>query len=347
MPHKLPKIDKLRIQGYLTVGSFDRIIRSIKTLHNRDYDIAGLPFSLLDQLLSAQRLDEIAELAPLATFLPAAQPTLFNAILNSIAHENLTQLDQIADDPNAHNQSRTEALGWAVFLKHRANTPNLGAAVRDVFQFWDEPTPPVEIQTATKQWQALAEQYTMYNAETARNYIYKNFGTKAADDFRNLWHPALKSDIFRLYRLAQDGGVYCDADSIPQQKTKQFFSNCGSEVWASSATSVANCCVLNGLLAAPSGAKTIENMLECALRTLHENIHKNIFWIAGPAAWTLHLHETDSAINLLPAHTLKTTIFSQIDAPYKRTARNWRVYEHGLGLADETVLRALYTDRTS
>ncbi|MEM9968741.1 MAG: glycosyltransferase [Pseudomonadota bacterium] len=337
MAAKLNLYQRSRINALVRDHKFVALNRYLQKLSDKNVDVAGVPFHALDHVLSSSTEVDLAEMAPLAHHTLEGQPRLFWAILRDLKAGAQDNLDEIALDDHAHPMTRFEAMGWAVFCANRAVFPAEGTQVTDVFQYWDQPEPPSQIKAARQKWVSAAHAHSWYDDAAAQEYIYAAFGPAAAREFDAFWHPALKSDVFRLYRLIKDGGIYCDADSLPEAEAAQFQSVGGSFLWASSLTHVPNCVVFNGWLAAPPQNVIIARLLSHVLQNIRDLEGAGIFWLSGPGAYTTfmyrHRHSVD--LKLLPQGTLKAKVFRQFSAPYKETERNWRVYEHNRGLNNE------------
>jgi len=89
---------------------------------DKGLDVAGQPFLLLDHALSfggdATGIDSLGGLCP------GGQPRLLQAICSDLRAQD-TQgtgaLDTIITDPQAHPQTRFEAMGWQVYLRNHAD----------------------------------------------------------------------------------------------------------------------------------------------------------------------------------------------------------------------------------
>lgn len=339
---------RLRISTLESRGKWDRLSAYLEKLAERGVDVAGLPFDILDRCLSSGAETDYDALAALADRTLGGQPRLFRAICAALASGRNAALEGIVADTGAHHMTRFEAMGWAVFLTHRSGFPDQEHATDrpGCFQFWDDPTPPEEIRDATALWKALPGDHTLFDAPRAAEVIRRDFGAAGGEAFARLWHPALKSDLFRLYQLVAHGGTYCDADSQPGPEAGQFLAGAAGATWASSMTRVPNCVAINGLLSAPAGCPVMSGFLDQVLRNLTDRADHGIFWISGPGALTAYLygHPAPERMRLMPAGLLKARLFSQFDAPYKQTDRNWRVFEHGRGITDETGIRAVLAD---
>lgn len=329
---------RLRIERLWRKKKFSTLDGYLERLSGNGFDIAGIPFKMLD-FLPEDRPD-VDAIKRLGRHTYGGQPRLYAAILDDYYDAVPEQLNRIGRDRAAHPMTRFEAMGWAVYVARRARMPQAGAAARDVFQFWDDPTPPDEVQAARTRWRESGVRHVWYDDAAAQDDIRQGFGVAAAASYAALWHPALKSDVFRLYRLLQHGGVYADADGLPGMQMSQFVGCASGRVWASSMTQVPNCVVNNWFIAAPPAEPFVAAMLDQVLRNIRDVADKGIFWLSGPGAFTTFLQHNAGQfdVGLLSLDDLKTNLFRQFDAPYKHTDRNWRVFEHAAGLNDDAGL---------
>ncbi|WP_208347225.1 glycosyltransferase [Pseudaestuariivita rosea] len=329
-----------RIENLAAKQEYSKLDRYLDRLSRKGFDIAGVPFQLLDRLLEKQSKHQIESALPLARHTLGGQPRLLTAILNDLINSSsCKELRKIVRDSTAHPMTRFEAMGWTVFLRHRSAFPEQGEKLQDLFQFWDK-DPPLEIQQAQKLWTSKAQNYVDYDDASAHDFILEKFGQDVADMYSALWHPALKSDVFRLCRLAKCGGLYCDADSRPGSLLSKFLQHAGNKVWASSMSNVPNCVVTNGFIAAPAGARMIEDFLDEVLRNIRDQAESGIFWLSGPGALTTFMYRNGSKydVGLLSASCLKSDLFRQFDADYKKSEMNWRVFEYKRGLNNNAGL---------
>jgi glycosyl transferase-like sugar-binding protein len=341
MGQQLKLNHRLRIDILKRKAKFSKLDQYLEKISGKGFDVAAIPFRVLDDLLAQGTTMDFQAIEPLGRHTMGGQPRLLAAILDGLGQDMQDGLRDIVADGTAHPMTRFEAMGWATYLRHRATFPIDGRPAGEVFQFWDQPKPPSEILQGKALWQRCSENHVWYDDPSARQYITEGFGQDAARAYSDLWHPALKSDVFRLYRLARDGGIYCDADSMPEHRASEFLRRAGGRVWASSMTSVPNCVTINGFIAAPAGNPLIEALLEHVLRNIRDQRGRGIFWLSGPGAFTTFLFGTAGKfdIGLLSQGSLKSELFRQFDARYKHTEQNWRVYEHNLNLNNDAGLK--------
>lgn len=340
MSRPLKRHHRLSIDRAARKGRFEELDQTLTRLSEKGFDVAGVPFRLLDEALFDENDACIGGLHNVAHHTLGGQPQLLRAALADLQNQRDGQLQDLIRDGDAHPMTRFEAMGWATAAAHRA-IPGAGPApIPDMFQFWDSKTPPSDVAQACADWDSVSPKHHCYSEDEARAYIKTHFGATASADFAALWHPAVKSDLFRLYRLEQDGGLYVDADSRPQGQSGQFFKVGGGRVWMSSMTNLPNCVVINGFIAAPPQNALIGALLEHVNANLADPQDRGIFWLSGPGAYTSFLYQNLGTfdVGLLPNAALKARYFRQFDAPYKHTPQNWRVYEHQRGLDNEAGL---------
>ena len=65
--------------------------------------------------------------------------------------------------------------------------------------------------------------YILFNEKSAREYISSNLKKEHLLAFDNCYHPAMKSDYFRLCYINYSGGMYVDSDDVYHQPTTVVF----------------------------------------------------------------------------------------------------------------------------
>jgi len=87
-----------------------------------------------------------------------------------------------------------------------------------IIQFWDKANSiPSDVQKCMESWKSLKEEgytYILFNEKSAREYISSNLNKKHLLAFDNCYHPAMKSDYFRLCYINYSGGMYVDSDDV-------------------------------------------------------------------------------------------------------------------------------------
>ena len=306
----------------------------LETAASKGMDVAGVPFRLMDRLLSAGAVTDAAGLGALAVFLKGGQPEVFRALCSDLEGGQPVALPAVAANQALHVKTRWEAICWAVFVRGRAGMPQDGRGFHRIATFWDKSEVPLDLVTPMQDWAELTQNWRCFSDAHATRFIQRVAGSDAARAYAGLWHPAVKSDIFRLYWLFDGGGLYVDADSVPRGGVRDFLDKAEGALWALSMTRLPHAVSLNGFLAAPRGLGLVAELIERVQRNLRDHPEGPIFWLSGPGALTMHLWETDARVNLVPQGIYKEQLFQQVDAEYKHTPANWRVMEHAKGLRD-------------
>ncbi len=83
-----------------------------------------------------------------------------------------------------------------------------------IFQYWDQEEIPDFVRSNIDQNKIFAERYEIFSRMSAHEFIKKNFDDPYLMAFDLCWHPAMRSDYFRLLKLYVNGGVYLDADDL-------------------------------------------------------------------------------------------------------------------------------------
>ncbi|MBB2177535.1 glycosyltransferase family 32 protein [Gluconacetobacter johannae] len=118
------------------------------------------------------------------------------------------------------NKSRSIYYGvLSELVKNSAKKINLflGSSINyDVIQYWDDENIPPDVEIFMNSWKNIyGHNYKRYNMETAKNFIEENFVSEFLEAFLKCYHPAMRSDFFRLCYLYINGGIYIDADELP------------------------------------------------------------------------------------------------------------------------------------
>lgn len=86
-----------------------------------------------------------------------------------------------------------------------------------IVQFWDEKNIPKDVKECIKSWQCFKSkgfEYHLFNNSSARKFISDNLHEENVKAFDRCYHPAMKSDYFRLCFIYYMGGFYVDVDDV-------------------------------------------------------------------------------------------------------------------------------------
>jgi hypothetical protein len=88
---------------------------------------------------------------------------------------------------------------------------------RIIVQFWDDEVIPNDVQECIETWRQLKSrgiEHFLFNEGTARKFIAEKLSADNVKAFDRCYHPAMKSDYFRLCFISCTGGFYVDVDDF-------------------------------------------------------------------------------------------------------------------------------------
>ncbi|WP_082729609.1 glycosyltransferase [Burkholderia sp. FL-7-2-10-S1-D7] len=92
----------------------------------------------------------------------------------------------------------------------------VGGKEYKIIQYWDSKEIPDDVREFMGCWEAqYGNRYVKFDGDSAEEFIRRNYPEEFALAYAQCWHPAMKSDFFRLCYIYQNGGCYVDADELP------------------------------------------------------------------------------------------------------------------------------------
>lgn len=192
-----------------------------------------------------------------------------------------------------HHRIRLEQL--IPLLKARIVTEipqnhNAPAIPRRLIQFWDK-DPDEDVQKllgANKKWAADNNvTYEFFDEKTARDWMAAHApnAVYAVQAYDACFHPAMKSDLFRLAKLIVDGGFYLDADNVMNDASKALFMATGDLYFFNHDQRR----LFNGMIAAIPHSPVIQRAYDYACYNLNGPIGPgiNIGELTGPFVLSL------------------------------------------------------------
>lgn len=86
---------------------------------------------------------------------------------------------------------------------------------RRIFQYWDDPDVPTEIEAMIATWRDVPGfTHRLFDRAAARRFLRDAFGRTWVKAFQLASDAAMEADLLRLCLLAKFGGVYSDADDV-------------------------------------------------------------------------------------------------------------------------------------
>ena len=214
---------------------------------------------------------------------------------------------------------------------------------RCIVQFWDGEEPPPDVRAAMESVRAMNPdyEYKQFTDSTARDFMRENYGDYFVELYDACYHPAMKSDFFRVAFLAINGGVYIDADEsafkpldglLTPHPGKDFFIR----------LSVKHFFVTNGFIACPPSHKimfrVLLNIKDALAAYLANGVRPSIWDATGPTQFTRALAESmiDAAMGRdrdtiesvgFILHDRLNKFMATTPMEYKSSPANWRVTE--------------------
>jgi hypothetical protein len=81
-----------------------------------------------------------------------------------------------------------------------------------ILQFWDQPEPPADVLASMESWRRAGPPIQRFSDAQATDWVRTRGDDGLLDAYLHCHHPAMRSDLFRLAWLLQNGGLYVDAD---------------------------------------------------------------------------------------------------------------------------------------
>ena len=122
----------------------------------------------------------------------------------------ISENDKARSDFVKHLVQRDRAP-HALTPKSTSNIP------RSIVQFWDEESIPIDVQECTETWKHTKSKgfkHVLFNDDSARRFIAESLHADNVKAFDRCYHPAMKSDYFRLCFIFSNGGFYVDVDDV-------------------------------------------------------------------------------------------------------------------------------------
>ncbi|RVU84619.1 tetratricopeptide repeat protein [Leucothrix sargassi] len=161
-----------------------------------------------------------------------------------------------------------------------------------IMQYWDQPLPPEDVQRNIESWKKTYSDYEhkLFNFDSAKEYVRRNFGEKQFELLSNCKHPAMQADVFRLFFLYNEGGIYADVDIFCQNKIS-------TQAEATLRFQIFNILeVTNDYIVLPKKSPLIQLALD-KLQSFDNQIleEKNVWWVTGPGLFNYCLAQIYSA----------------------------------------------------
>lgn len=96
---------------------------------------------------------------------------------------------------------------------------------KKIYQYWDDEDVPDRVLRFMESWQVEGYAYRRLNRSMAHSYLQTHYGPDAVRAYRLASNPAEGADFLRLSLLAQEGGIWADADDILRGDLKEMLAD--------------------------------------------------------------------------------------------------------------------------
>ncbi|MFC0409422.1 glycosyltransferase [Roseomonas elaeocarpi] len=178
--------------------------------------------------LEANQLDQaiaLLEAVPPEQQNGATRVVLSNILLTGSRAEQLRDMTRrwVAAMPEVTEPHRyllsAERLAGRLPLLQESGEPITDLPPIPLIQYWHDGKVPEDVAQLMAGWRENnpGVQHRVYSEETARDFLRNRFGADAITCFERSTHAAMQADLFRLYFLVAEGGIYVDADEVSQR----------------------------------------------------------------------------------------------------------------------------------
>jgi mannosyltransferase OCH1-like enzyme len=124
-------------------------------------------------------------------------------------------------DSPEHHRNRSEFIRQLVQRSPARSYKQAGLRKlppKKIIQFWhDLENLPLDVDECIRSWADRARsgfEHRLFDTQSAAEFILCSLGIRHRQAFDRCYHPAMKSDYFRLCYVLIQGGIYVDADDV-------------------------------------------------------------------------------------------------------------------------------------
>jgi hypothetical protein len=202
-----------------------------------------------------------------------------------------------------------------------------------LFQFWDSKIVPDDVLFLINEWKSINSNniYFLFNDDSAREFILANFPDDVVSAYDLAYHPAMKSDIFRLCYVYITGSLYIDADEKCLLPVSTWLPS-GFDFFASFEVVNGKYSIGNKFFYAEKKSPIVFRSIEIAVNEILScdcnNVKPNIWLTTGPGNLSrsyIQCYFNSNKINslLVPDDELEMYV-KWMSLDYQNTRLNWR-----------------------
>lgn len=201
----------------------------------------------------------------------------------------------------------------------------------NIFQFWDQPEPPVEVKKIIRTWrQHDGFKLRLFDDIKAKEFILKNFDKRTYDAFCKCAIPAMKADFFRYCALYVKGGLYTDIDIALKPKgitdLRDLINSVGAGFLMRRHRAIANDFIFIRRAKHP----LLEKVIEKAIYNIENETSNSVWHVTGPGIMTKFFRNTGSKerklinrFKLLSHQDIGKIVKFKWKLEYKEGATHW------------------------
>jgi Flp pilus assembly protein TadD len=203
------------------------------------------------------------------------------------------------------------------------------AIPRTVVRAWFGSPPPADVLALGDLWAQTSPgwQVRLLDEEMAHDYLLSRHGERAAQAFTKVRLPAARADLFRLAWLAEQGGVWADADDRPLRSLDSIVTGRSLVVWQEERGNLGN-----NIIAAAPGHPVIQAALAEVVDNCIDGYTESTWLATGPGVLTRAFAvaaatDPDALLRgsaVLDRQQLHTWVAHGQPLAYKSTELNWQ-----------------------
>jgi len=123
-----------------------------------------------------------------------------------------------SEDDQFRSQFVRELVQCSMSAESHPSCPSSKLVPKTIIQFWDNPSEiPNDVSRCMESWHQLRQEgfaLTCFDDSSARRFVARNLESRHVRALDACYHPAMRSDYFRLCYIGLTGGCYVDADDV-------------------------------------------------------------------------------------------------------------------------------------
>jgi hypothetical protein len=121
-----------------------------------------------------------------------------------------------SEDDLFRSQFVRDLVQCSMSAESHVSYPSSKSIPKTIIQFWDNPSEiPNDVSLCMESWHQLRQEgfsLTCFDDSSARRFVASNLESRHVRALDACYHPAMRSDYFRLCYIGLFGGCYIDAD---------------------------------------------------------------------------------------------------------------------------------------